>query len=80
MLIFPEYTLRTVMPGCVVNGCKEGHNGRQIGFQTFPLPKSDLKLRKKWIDEINRENWVPSEHSRVCFKHFDESAFDNNIR
>ena len=68
------------MPSCVVNGCKEGNHGRKIEFQTFPLPKSDLKLRKKWIDEINRENWVPSDHSRVCSKHFDESAFDNNKR
>ena len=70
-----------VMPGCVVDGCNKGNNGRQIGYQTFPFPKiSDELLRQKWIDEIDRENWIPSDHSRVCSRHFDETAFDNNKR
>ena len=61
------------MPGCVVTGCTTGNYGK-VEFQTFPFPKSQ-KLKEKWINQVNRDNWKPNQNSRVCAKHFDEEAY-----
>ena len=37
------------------------------GDETKELSK---KRRDEWIARINRKNWTPSRHSRVCAKHF----------
>ena len=66
------------MPSCVVSGCSSGSNSKKYDGQTFPLPKVGTKLREKWIELINREGWKPSDHSRVCDRHFDNSAYDDN--
>ena len=69
-------SLAATMPGCVVSVCQEGSGGKKIEGQTFPFPpKEKSKLRQKWIEQINRENWTPSSSSRVCYKHFPESAY-----
>ena len=31
-------------------------------------------LLKKWLDNISRENFTPSKHSRLCSKHFEQSC------
>ena len=34
-------------------------------------------MRQKWVDQVIRtqEKWEPTEHSRLCSCHFDESCF-----
>ena len=61
------------MPSCVVTACTTGNYGK-VEFQTFPFPKSQ-KLKEKWINQVNRDNWKPNQNSRVCAKHFDEEAY-----
>ena len=63
------------MPGCAVSGCKTGYIPGKVEFQTFPFPTSSDKLRQKWTEQANRENWQPNKNSRVCAKHFGKEAF-----
>ena len=65
------------MPGCAVSGCKTGYFGK-VEFQSFPFPTSCDKLRQKWTEQANRENWQPNKNSRVCAKHFGKEAFFEN--
>ena len=63
------------MPGCAVPPCdfgnKRGKGKREV--QTFPFPVG--ALRQKWIQQINTENYIPGEHSRVCERHFQETDY-----
>lgn len=50
----------------------------------FRFPK-DSKKRKAWVRAINRDEWVPTEFSRVCSEHFtggwhSDDADDENYR
>ncbi|XP_041845312.1 uncharacterized protein LOC121642613 [Melanotaenia boesemani] len=38
-----------------------------VSFHTFP---SDDQLRKRWVVNIRRENFIISHHTRVCSRHF----------
>lgn len=63
---------------CVAYGCnnrkkKTEDVGRTISFHRFP---TDPNLREKWIRAIRRDNWQPSNHSRICSDHFKESEYD----
>ncbi|KAL3880033.1 hypothetical protein ACJMK2_032305 [Sinanodonta woodiana] len=52
--------------------CCVGCNSRQQkGCETkfFRIPKDDM-LRNKWIAALRRENWLPTDHTRICSKHF----------
>lgn len=40
----------------------------------FPLTNYELSL--KWLNAINKENWVPSRNSRVCSEHFKPADFE----
>ena len=62
------------MAPCVVYGCKTGYgpNSPKIPVHKFPDEKM---LRQKWIHQINRDDFKPTEHSRVCERHFVEAAF-----
>ena len=66
------------MPGCAVSGCKTGYIPGKVEFQTFPFPTNSDKLRQKWTEQANRDNWQPNKNSRVCAKHFDKKAFFEN--
>ena len=57
------------MVGCSVGPCKGGNTGKSE-FQSFTFPKG--AMREKWIQQINRENFVPGEYSTVCKRHFQE--------
>ena len=63
------------MPGCAVSGCKTGYIPGKVEFQTFPFPTNSDKLRQKWTEQANRDNWQPNKNSRVCAKHFGKEAF-----
>uniref|UniRef100_A0A1B6LBM8 THAP-type domain-containing protein n=1 Tax=Graphocephala atropunctata TaxID=36148 RepID=A0A1B6LBM8_9HEMI len=53
---------------CVNRGKMEG-----ITYHRFP---QDEKTRRKWINAINRNNWEPKNHSRICSSHFREADID----
>lgn len=37
---------------------------------------ADLEIRKEWVKNINRgEEWSPTQYSRICSAHFEESCF-----
>ncbi|XP_056012619.1 THAP domain-containing protein 6-like [Ostrea edulis] len=53
---------------CCAYGCKN----RQIpgaDLKFFRIPR-DPHLRAKWVWVFKRDDWEPTEHSRICSKHF----------
>ena len=52
---------------CCVFGCSnvQGKSGKRF----YKIP-ADVRQAQAWITAINRKNWVPTEHSRVCSAHF----------
>ena len=63
------------MPTCCVYRCESGSSAKN-SFRTFQLPpKSNEELRGKWLEQINRKNFIPSENARVCILHFSEDSF-----
>ena len=70
------------MPNCSVLGCNSGEKDTPQKFQMFmfpsfkddPLQKSE-KLQMLWIEQLNREDWMPTRNSRVCEKHFTIESF-----
>ena len=61
---------------CVAAGC---NNTQKDGFSLFLFPK-DARLRKKWADQVRRtrEKWMPTDHSVICNKHFDNNCFEES--
>nr|XP_026490702.1 THAP domain-containing protein 2-like [Vanessa tameamea] len=58
---------------CCVRGCRsENYPGSGISFHAFP---HNSHIRKQWIKAVKRENWKPSQHSRICSKHFPQEYF-----
>ncbi|XP_076312763.1 uncharacterized protein LOC143226115 isoform X4 [Tachypleus tridentatus] len=35
----------------------------------------DPDRRRRWIAAVNRKNWTPTEHTRLCSKHFVSDLF-----
>ncbi|XP_019855499.1 PREDICTED: uncharacterized protein LOC109584257 [Amphimedon queenslandica] len=57
-----------VMPYCCAVNCNNrSKKGLGISFFCFP---TDPAKRERWIAAIKRDNWSPSEYSRVCSRHF----------
>ncbi|QQP51335.1 THAP domaincontaining protein 5like, partial [Caligus rogercresseyi] len=44
----------------------------KVSLHIFP---KDEELKKIWLRSIKRKDFVPSKHSRVCSRHFQESCF-----
>ena len=44
-----------------------------VYFVRFP---SKPERREQWIERIGRDNWTPTEHSRICSDHFSEEHID----
>lgn len=42
-------------------------------FYRFPFKRDNIL--KKWVQAIRRENWVPSQASRLCSAHFKDSDY-----
>lgn len=59
------------MVKCVVVGCTSGYTSNKEKYHKFCAPK-DLDLRKKWQMKIPRKNFILTEKSYVCEKHFKE--------
>nr|CAH7769842.1 unnamed protein product [Callosobruchus chinensis] len=58
---------------CCVPGCRGNYaKGERVHVFSFP---TDTELRKRWISAVHRENFLPTQNSRVCHLHFEK----NNI-
>ncbi|XP_072272146.1 THAP domain-containing protein 2-like [Pyxicephalus adspersus] len=55
--------------GCSNNSKRDSH----ITFHRFP---SNPERRKLWLSLLNREQFIPSLHTFLCSKHFEEASFD----
>ena len=63
---------------CCVPGCKTSYRSVQsdhVKTAIFQFPKYE-ELRRKWIRAIPRQDWVPTNSSRVCDKHFHQKDFN----
>ncbi|XP_033759130.1 THAP domain-containing protein 1-like [Pecten maximus] len=61
--------------------CRYGCNSRQEKGSTlkfFRIPK-DADLQAMWVSAIKREYWTPTEHTRICCKHFIKGRFYNVV-
>ena len=59
---------------CVVPGCKSNYNNsvKSEGYtRYFRLPKDPVR-RSQWVRAIPRSDWIPSDRSVFCLKHFRE--------
>ena len=69
------------MPQCCIPGCRNRTENRiregceKLSFFRFPSQKSRPALRDRWLVNIARENFSPSESSRICSEHFEEACF-----
>ena len=77
------------MVHCAAYGCTNGSDRRgrdkypgQQRFFSFP---SDKKLKEAWVSAMKRDTmdddgkvkrFVPSKHSVLCIRHFEDSSFD----
>ncbi|XP_014677799.1 PREDICTED: uncharacterized protein LOC106817631 [Priapulus caudatus] len=53
---------------CVAEGCHKREDfSPELHF--YRIPK-DKERRAKWLAVINRKNWTPTEHDRLCSSHF----------
>lgn len=54
------------MPKCTATGCAN------VGRYHFP---TNPQIREQWTKALNRKNFTPSKHSRLCLDHFVPSDF-----
>ncbi|XP_062587939.1 THAP domain-containing protein 11-like [Saccostrea cucullata] len=64
-----------VVPGCTSDGRKKRNLEKYpamegVDFFPFPTRLKNNTIRKRWISQINRENFEPKRHHRVCSNHF----------
>lgn len=64
---------------CCVSSCKSGYDTQprselNLAFHRFPLHDGNLTLN--WLKAVNRVNFKPTKHSRVCSLHFTEDDFE----
>nr|ACO15709.1 THAP domain-containing protein 6 [Caligus clemensi] len=60
------------MPSCSAPGCRNRSGTK--GLTLFSFPK-ELSLRNEWVLRLKRGKWSPSQNSRLCCRHFEESQF-----
>ena len=66
---------------CAAYGCNSrSDKGVKVSFHQFP---KDEKVRKQWIDRLNRggsafQKFKPTHH-KLCGKHFEEDQFERNF-
>ena len=59
-----------MVDSCCVVGCKSDARKKMEKVSYFRFPAKDKKKRDPWVKAVRRENWSPSNNSRVCSKHF----------
>ena len=63
----------TKMGFCSVPGCSNSSHNSQVSFHRFPL--KNAALLKQWVHNIQRKDFIPKGHSRVCGEHFNQDSF-----
>ena len=64
---------------CCIDGCKRGWvDGKFRGF-TFPTKKRP-EITTKWKEFVGKKNWTPTDHSTICYKHFDTKFYNRGKR
>lgn len=67
------------MPQCCFAGChNRTDDGRGLSF--FRFPRRDLARTAAWVVACGRKDFSPSQHSRVCSRHFSAVDFDRDAR
>ena len=66
------------MPRCVTVDCRNNTftKNREKDVSFYNLPK-DLKLRKRWLANIKREN-IPK-YPKICHQYFEDSCFKREL-
>ena len=65
---------------CAAAGCKANSSRNRAIMPTcsfFKIP-TEPTLLTKWLAHINRANFKPTKHSRLCSAHFEKSCFDRD--
>ncbi|XP_068611131.1 THAP domain-containing protein 5-like [Brachionichthys hirsutus] len=55
-------------------GAASGQNNKKFSFYPFPL--RDKPRLQRWVDNMKRGEWTPSQHQYLCSEHFAEECFD----
>lgn len=53
---------------CCAHGCSNNRK-RNPKLQFYRIP-GDLSRRKAWLKRIRRENFTPTDNTRICSEHF----------
>ncbi|XP_060755369.1 peroxynitrite isomerase THAP4-like isoform X1 [Neoarius graeffei] len=61
---------------CCAVGC-HNRQGQHAGRSFYRFP-TDPDKRAKWIAAVNRQDWEPTEYSRLCSDHFISGARSNH--
>nr|XP_012216960.1 PREDICTED: THAP domain-containing protein 4-like [Linepithema humile] len=60
------------MPCCVAINCS---NRSEQGYKLFRFPEGSRGAT--WVENVRRgDKWAPTETSRLCEKHFEDSQFE----
>ena len=62
------------MVQCAAFNCTVNSNRQHPKVSLFSFPK-DSKIRSAWVVKVKREGFVPTEHSRLCARHFSPECF-----
>ena len=62
---------------CAAFGCNANSSNAKgkCSFLAFPTDQCTLRI---WIAHINRANFKPTKHSRLCSEHFEADCFEQN--
>nr|CAD7578481.1 unnamed protein product [Timema californicum] len=65
-----------MVASCSAYNCQERYvKGGDITFHSFP---KNEELKKKWVLLTRRQNFIPTQASKLCSKHFTLDCFDND--
>ena len=63
---------------CAVYSCYSNSKyNKNITFHGFP---KDKELRSKWVQLCRRQDKFNVDNARICSLHFEESAFERNLK
>lgn len=67
------------MPSCAVRSCANFRVKGKSNFHYFRFPK-DKETQNRWIQLCGRKDHINPQTQRVCSKHFEQSAFQRNMK
>ena len=74
-------TFTEMVNKCSVPFCKSGYDSvksrKKTHFFKFPI---DPSMQNKWLKNISRQGFTPTDFSRVCSRHFTDDCFHTSSR